>query len=69
MSNKQRLIYSREDVKEILHAGNSYIHYLFTKAENPIPHFRIGRRIVVPCDLFDQWLIKGSAFVIEDEKR
>ena len=57
MGDDKRLIYSPKDIKEILYAGNFTLHELLNREENPIPHFRIGRRIVVPCDLFQQWLI------------
>ena len=60
MGDNKRLVYSPKDIKEILHAGNSTLHELLNREENPIPHFRIGRRIVVPCDLFQQWLLKQT---------
>ena len=66
MGDNKRLIYSPKDIKEILHAGNSTLHELLNREENPIPHFRIGRRIVVPCDLFQQWLIKQVTSAQED---
>lgn len=56
MENAKRMIYSTKDIKEILGAGNSTLQELLNREENPIPHFRIGRRIIIPCDLFHQWL-------------
>ena len=60
MGDNKRLIYSLEDIKEILHAGNSTLHKLLNREDDPIPHFRLGRRIVVPSDLFQQWLVKQT---------
>lgn len=51
-----RMIYTKKEVQTILKAGNSTIQEYFNRDEDPIPHFRIGRRIVVPCDRFHQWL-------------
>ena len=57
MSNRTtQMIYSVKDIKEILGAGNSTLQELLSREDDPIPHFRIGRRIVIPCDLFQQWL-------------
>ena len=55
---KERLIYNTKDIKDILGIGNTTVQRLFCRDTNPIPHFRIGRRIIVPCDLFQDWLIK-----------
>ena len=60
MENNTPLVYSPKDIKVILHAGNSTLHELLNREENPIPHFRIGRRIVVPHDLFQDWLVKQT---------
>ena len=58
MSEAKRMIYSPKDIKELLGIGNSTIHQLMNREADPIPHFRIGRRIIVPCDLFQEWLVK-----------
>ena len=60
MGDDKRLIYSSRDIKEILHAGNSTLHELLNREDDPIPHFRLGRRIIVPCDQFQEWLIKQT---------
>ena len=55
-TKKEPLVYSTQDIKRILGIGNSTIHGLLSREDGPIPHFRIGRRIVIPCNLFQQWL-------------
>ena len=57
IEEKERLIYSTKDIKDILGIGNTTVQRLFCRDTNPIPHFRIGRRIIVPCDQFQEWLI------------
>ncbi len=52
----ERLIYSKSDVQEILGAGSTTVVKFLNRENDPIPHFRIGQRIVIPCDLFQQWL-------------
>lgn len=55
MKDKQ-MIYHFEDIKEILGIGNNALRELFQREKHPIPYFRIGRRIIVPCDRFNEWL-------------
>ena len=66
---KPRMIYSTKDVKEILHTGNSMLQQMLNSETNPIPHFRIGRRIVIPCDLFHQWLDRQPESYMSREER
>lgn len=58
MSEKStRMIYTVQDIKKILGAGNSTVLELLHREKDPIPFFRLGRRIIIPCDLFQKWLI------------
>ena len=52
----ERLIYSKTDIQELLGAGSNTVVKFLNRENDPIPHFRIGNRLVIPCDLFHQWL-------------
>ena len=67
--NIERMIYSKKEVQKILGAGNSTIQEFFNRERDPIPHFRIGRRIVIPCDLFHQWLNHQANHDEQDDNR
>ena len=56
----KRMIYSKKEAQEILGVGNSTFQQLLSSESNPIPHFRIGRRIIIPCERFQQWLNSRS---------
>ena len=59
MENKRK-VYSPNEIREFLGVGNSAVWDLLYRSKHPIPHFRIGKKIVIPCDLFDQWMIQRA---------
>lgn len=54
--NTNKLAYSRKEIKAILRIGNSTVQRLLTRDVDPIPHFRIGKKIIIPADLFNKWV-------------
>lgn len=59
MSNKlndNRNVYSRKDIMKILRITDTTVHKLFFRESDPIPHVILGRKIIVPCSAFWEWL-------------
>jgi excisionase family DNA binding protein len=50
----ERKVYSPQDVATLLGVSKEHIHRLIRAGH--FPHKRVGRRIVVPCELFEKWL-------------
>lgn len=50
----ERKVYSVEDVSIMLDVSKEHVHRQIRAGL--IPHKRVGRRVVIPCALFDQWL-------------
>lgn len=47
-------VYSVDDVASILGVSKEHIHRLIRAGS--FPHKRVGRRVVIPCKLFEAWL-------------
>lgn len=54
----ERKVYSTQDVATILGVSKEHIHRLIRAGE--LPSKRVGRRIVIPCVLFDEWLCESD---------
>lgn len=52
-------VYSTQDVAEILGVSKEHIHRQIRAGL--MPHKRVGRRVVIPCALFEQWLSKSDS--------
>jgi excisionase family DNA binding protein len=50
----ERKVYSVDDVASILGVSKEHVHRQIRAGL--MPHKRVGRRVVVPCKLFDDWL-------------
>jgi excisionase family DNA binding protein len=50
----ERKVYTPQDVAIILGVSKEHIHRLIRAGS--FPHKHVGRRVVVPCKLFEEWL-------------
>ncbi len=51
-------VYSVEDVAKILSVSKEHVHRQIRAGL--LPHKRVGRRVVIPCKLFEDWLNKAE---------
>jgi excisionase family DNA binding protein len=56
----ERKVYSVNDIASILGVSKEHIHRQIRAGL--LPHKRIGRRVVIPCKLFEEWLNQGEEF-------
>jgi excisionase family DNA binding protein len=54
----ERKVYTPQDVAMLLGVSKEHVHRQIRAGL--IPHKRVGRRVVIPCELFDLWLNEGS---------
>jgi excisionase family DNA binding protein len=54
----ERKVYSVKDVATILNVSTEHVHRQIRAGL--MPHKRVGRRVVVPCKLFEAWLNKAD---------
>lgn len=50
----EQKVYSTQDVAKILGVSKEHIHRQIRAGH--FPHKRVGRRVVIPCKLFEDWL-------------
>lgn len=53
-----RLTLTRKEVAAALGIGLTKVDQLLRRTENPIPSVRLGRKILVPCAMFEAWLAR-----------
>lgn len=51
---EQRKVYSTQDVATLLGVSKEHVHRQIRAGL--MPHKRVGRRVVIPCQLFEAWL-------------
>lgn len=55
---RRRLVLSVEEVARLLGIGRNGAYEAIQRGE--IPHLRIGRRIMIPRDRFEEWLREAA---------
>jgi excisionase family DNA binding protein len=53
-----RKVYTPQDVATLLGVSKEHVHRQIRAGL--MPHKRVGRRVVIPCKLFDLWLNERS---------
>lgn len=56
----EKTILNRELIKETLGISMAGVDKLLTRENDPIPSFRVGRRILIPVDGFRAWLARQT---------
>ena len=51
-----RRILTRQEAAQYLSIGLSTLDKLVAQRENPLPHIRTGRRVLIPRDALEAWL-------------
>ncbi len=54
----ERKVYTPQDVATLLGVSKEHVHRQIRAGL--MPHKRVGRRVVIPCELFDLWLNERS---------
>ncbi len=49
------------EVAKLLKLSGPSVNALVRRSENPLPHFRVGRRILFPTAAVEQWLLDEAA--------
>jgi excisionase family DNA binding protein len=50
----ERKVYTVKDVAALLNVSKEHVHRQIRAGH--FPHKKVGRRVVIPCKLFDDWL-------------
>ena len=53
----EELTMTSEEVRKRLKLSAPTISALTRRSENPLPHFRVGKRILFPVAAVEQWLL------------
>ncbi len=53
----EELTMTSEEVRKRLKLSAPTISALVRRSENPLPHFRVGKRILFPVAAVEQWLL------------
>jgi excisionase family DNA binding protein len=54
----ERKVYSPQDVAAILGVSKEHVHRQIRAGL--MPHKRVGRRVIIPCKMFETWLNQGE---------
>lgn len=54
VENEERLVYSPEEARHLIGCSRSVIYE--TLKQNLIPHFKLGRKYIIPKHGFHRWL-------------
>lgn len=61
---QERIIYKPGDIAELLECSTEHVYRLIRAGK--MPHKRLGRRIVIPAQLFHEWLNKSDEWESAD---
>lgn len=53
----ESLNYVRKSCSQALGISLPMLDALLNRAENPIPHLRVGRKVLIPRAALEQWLL------------
>ena len=53
----ESLNYVRKSCSQALGISLPILDVLLNRVENPIPHFRVGRKVLIPRAALEQWLL------------
>lgn len=53
--------YNRAGLCEVFGMGMVTIDKLLRREVNPIPSLRVGHKILIPCDQFEEWVAAEGA--------
>lgn len=51
------LVFTRKEMQEITGLSLPTIDALARRAQNPLPHIRVGARVLFPADAVRRWLL------------
>jgi excisionase family DNA binding protein len=54
----ERKVYTPQDVATLLGVSKEHVHRQIRAGV--MPHKRVGRRVVIPCKMFETWLNQGE---------
>lgn len=54
---KTKMTYGRKEACEITGMSIPSLDAFMHREENPIPHFRVGRKVLIPRAALEQWVI------------
>ena len=54
--NMAEKIHTRQQAADALAIGLSTLDKLMARKDNPLPHIRVGRRVLIPADKLDEWI-------------
>ena len=52
----ENLMYSQQEGADVLGIGLNTLHKLIVRRENPLPHIRVGKRVLIPRDRLEAWI-------------
>ena len=56
MANTQKLALTRKEAAQRLGVSLPSLDAFLRRSKSPLPHFRIGRKVVIPVASLDEWL-------------
>ncbi|MBQ6232123.1 MAG: helix-turn-helix domain-containing protein [Clostridia bacterium] len=60
MSETVKRVFSREETAETMGIGLITLDALIRRQDDPLPHIRVGRRVLIPIREFDDWLSRQA---------
>ena len=54
---KTKMAYARKQACEITGMSFPSLDAFMHREQNPIPHFRVGRKVLIPRAALEQWVI------------
>ena len=60
-ANVDKLVLSREEVRELSGLSLPLIDAMIRREKHPLPAFKCGRRVLIPAEGYRQWLLEESS--------
>lgn len=52
----ERQILTRQQTADYLTVGLTSLDKMIARRDNPLPHIRVGRRVVIPREALERWI-------------
>ena len=53
----EKFTFGRKEAAEAVGVSLPTLDAMLNREANPVPHFRIGKKVLIPVESFRQWLI------------
>lgn len=54
--NQNTLVYTRHEAAELINLSIPTLEIYMKRVDNPIPHLRVGRRVLIPAEGLRRWV-------------